>query len=140
MRHIVFRTAQCGQVRSVTTTAKQCALLLSCLPLVGCGPSETSRLVDQQILAKQVLTSQLKDPESAQFDGVRAYVISAPGEPTQYNFCGSLNAKNGFGGYSGKQRFSANTAIAVLEQGTADFDQIWGKFCTDANGGKTVWM
>ena len=65
------------------------------------------RPADPQALAaaKQVVTGKLKDPESAKFvDMRRKTTPNMKGEPTDV-VCGRVNAKNGFGGYTGNKPF-----------------------------------
>lgn len=52
----------------------------------------------QQRAVIETVKAQLKDPDSAQFKGVKE---TSPGY-----WCGWVNAKNGFGGYTGFQPFS----------------------------------
>lgn len=55
--------------------------------------------------ARRTVTSQLKDPDSAKFSQlVRKLAPNARGEPTDV-ICGSVNAKNSFGGYTGSRPF-----------------------------------
>jgi hypothetical protein len=100
----------------------------------------TSRRIDFQVASKMKLEAQLRDPDSATYDDVRAHLISKPGEDANYAFCGYVNAKNGFGGYSGKQRFVANPLIVVLEQGTRDFEKIWTMACVNSKDEGDVWF
>lgn len=102
-------------------------------------PSTADRL-DFQIASKMKLEEALRDPDSAQYDGVRAHLISKPGEHVNYAFCGTVNSKNAFGGYSGRQRFIANPLIVVVEQGTPDFGQIWDIYCGPDTDEGEVWF
>ena len=47
--------------------------------------------------------SVLRDPKSAEFDNLR--VLVSPADPDDAIICGTVNAKNGFGGQSGPRRF-----------------------------------
>jgi hypothetical protein len=58
---------------------------------------------DQEAIkaAENAIRAKLKDPESARFsDMIRKTTANARGEPTDV-VCGRVNAKNGFGGYTG---------------------------------------
>lgn len=66
--------------------------VLTCL-LLGCGPEEDTRL--GRVRAK------MKDPASARFQNLHAGTL--PGI-----LCGEVNAKNGFGGYTGFVYFYAD--------------------------------
>jgi hypothetical protein len=77
------------------------ALLLVAL-LAACGQPDD----DAKAVAEKAVTARLKDPDSARFSGLR--VVS--GEPDAKGYrhvfvCGSVNAKNSFGGYGGDARF-----------------------------------
>jgi hypothetical protein len=68
----------------------------------------------------------LKDPDSAEFRDVRFY--SGAGVPVA---CGEVNAKNGFGGYNGFERFVAlGPEGAFLDsEVSGGIAGVWGKFC-----------
>lgn len=60
------------------------------------------------------LRSSLKDPDSAKFYGI--YAIQKPGQPRP-SVCGAVNAKNSYGGYTGKTMFLATPEVAVVAGG-----------------------
>jgi hypothetical protein len=60
------------------------------------------------------LRNSLKDPESARFYGV--YAAQKPGQPRP-SICGAVNAKNSYGGFTGKTLFLATPDVAVLSGG-----------------------
>ena len=69
----------------------------------GCRVNDAMALdVAQGMLAKQ-----LKDPDSAQFRGAYLANMTQVGDEHSGWMCGEVNARNGFGGYSGYQRFVA---------------------------------
>jgi len=80
----------------------------------------------------RVLTAQrevgrlLKDPESARFGDT--YVSRRGGVPV---VCGTVNARNSFGGMSGSQRFISNAGMSALEEQVEDggFNDVWRKMC-----------
>lgn len=78
-------------------------------------------------VSKEAIKAQLKDAASAEFKDVRFY--SGGGVPVA---CGQVNAKNGFGGYGGFERFiAAGREMAVLESQSSDgIGPVWDKFCT----------
>jgi hypothetical protein len=84
---------------------------------------------DQIWMGKQAILARLRDPKSAEFSDVRLGPVLA--ERTGGGaVCGYVNSKNGFGGYSGRQRFIAAGDLAYLESEVADgFDPIWGRLC-----------
>lgn len=76
--------------------------------------------------AEYAVTQTLRDPGSASFQDVA--VIRNPGSVA---VCGAVNAKNGFGGYTGPARFMARNQVALVE--TADnareFAKVWNRAC-----------
>lgn len=75
---------------------------------------------NQRLVAKR-----LKDPDSAQFSN--DYVSYKIGAPVA---CGTVNAKNSFGGYAGSQRYiGAGTLGVFLSSDVSDFDSLWRKLC-----------
>lgn len=96
------------------------------------GPSEEEQPDGENITTFGVATrvkveALLKDPDSAQFRNVVAYRHpNAAG----YVFCGEVNAKNAFGGYSGHERFVGNPITAALESmDPKEFQKGWDQFC-----------
>ncbi|CAM5658664.1 hypothetical protein MAUB1S_11469 [Mycolicibacterium aubagnense] len=78
------------------------AIVLAALVLVRpAWAFETVQLSSaQETSVREAVTSALKDPDSVKFGGLAA---SANG--TSILVCGTVNAKNGFGGYSGRVPF-----------------------------------
>ena len=76
---------------------------------------------------REAIQSKLKDPDSADFRNVAFH--SGGGVPVT---CGEVNAKNGFGGFSGFERFvAAGSSLQVLESemGAGEMDKLWDKIC-----------
>lgn len=96
------------------------------ITLSGCGePSEESKAAVQEIrmqrMAREFVSSGLKDPASAQFRNQRG-------------MCGEVNSKNSFGAFTGFQGFIAGSKeLIVLQRDsrlkTEEFSQLWEKFC-----------
>ena len=78
------------------------AMLLPAL-LAACADSD-SRLME---IAQNAVSSELKDPGSAQF--VNGRIIDFPDPSTKFTklkyACGEVNAKNSFGAYAGAVRY-----------------------------------
>jgi hypothetical protein len=76
--------------------------------------------------SEQSVKEKLRDPDSAEFRNVRFY--SGAGVPVS---CGEVNAKNGFGGYTGFERFVAmGPEMAYLDSEVAEgIGEVWNKFC-----------
>lgn len=73
--------------------------------------------------AKDAVRAQLKDPESASFGEIR---LSSRG----YH-CGTVNAKNGFGGASGPMRFMTNGRTTLIETPTSGIPSgLWSDLCS----------
>jgi hypothetical protein len=64
--------------------------------------------------AQELVKQQLRDPDSAEF-GPQYWVASATGDSDVDYVCGTVNAKNGFGGYVGEQYYMA--AVGSLHTG-----------------------
>ncbi|MCL4678886.1 MAG: hypothetical protein KJ017_09900 [Alphaproteobacteria bacterium] len=66
--------------------------------------TESRELTEKEKSAITVeVKNNLKDPDSAKFKWEK-FIYS--GDPTFGSYCGHVNAKNGFGGYTGDQMFS----------------------------------
>lgn len=75
--------------------------------------------------AKKALQNRLKDTQSAQFKSLfRNYKTGV--------ICGFVNAKNGFGGYTGYKRFVGGNGVAFFQsdmKSRAEFVNVWNKLC-----------
>lgn len=63
-----------------------------------------------------------RDPESARFKDLMATQLPGQSRPT---ICGSVNAKNAYGGYVGYRRFMANPDVALLWGGRVVRGRSW---------------
>lgn len=124
---------------------KQIILLgFSAIALSGCGdgsssssePSESSMMARYQTLSKKKLEESLRDPGSAKYEDVSGHRLPNEG----FVFCGRINAKNGFGGYTGFERFVASPAIAGTESTVEGFDEVWTQFCSSSSRVQSVWF
>ena len=117
-------------------------IAISALLLVGCvlffssiigakAKPEKSAAAEQmqeqwnaEIKARTIVRAYLKDPDSAEFKmkGMNGGLV-----------CGTVNARNGFGGYTGHTPFVANIldTEAIILDGTnkSEFQEIWNRFC-----------
>jgi hypothetical protein len=90
--------------------------------LAGCSATSQSAqqtMSDQEAfaLARKRVTESLKDPDSARFgQGFTRSTISISGAD---QVCGTVNAKNGFGGYAGMEMFSYRLADDSVVMGDA---------------------
>lgn len=74
-----------------------------------------SNEVDSEIALKKFL----KDPDSAEIRNRNGY-------------CGEVNSKNGFGGFTGFKRYIASPAIVAVEDenmSSTEFDKAWQEVC-----------
>ena len=81
------------------------ALSLAAAVTAGCLNAEDSAKTDAEHAAR----AQLKDPDSAKFESSFVTSRKATGDTWDEDIavCGWVNAKNGFGGYAGAQRYVA---------------------------------
>lgn len=87
---------------------------------VAAGPTDINE-IRRQSMAKDFVLATLKDPDSAKFRN-------------QKSFCGEVNSKNSFGGYTGFKRFIAAGKDLVVFEGDKNlargaFQEAWGEFC-----------
>jgi hypothetical protein len=90
-------------------------LLADCSATTQSAPSTMS---DQEAfaLARKRVTESLKDPSSAQFGVEFSRKTHQFGVPFD-RVCGTINAKNSFGAYTGMQIFSYNIANDLVVMG-----------------------
>lgn len=78
-------------------------IILAVLAIAGCSNPEHAAALDAESDATLMLKSKLRDPGSLQLSAVHVYGHST--NKNDYAVCGYYNAKNGFGGYDGEERF-----------------------------------
>lgn len=80
----------------------------------------------REIMAEDVVKARLRDPESARFEHVRT--SRATGLPV---VCGTVNAKNGFGGYGGPQPYlvAGEVTIIITEQSSTSEMKQYAELC-----------
>lgn len=98
--------------------------ILAALALAACsgnGQSDSMLIVT----AQDEVRARLRDPSSAEFSDMR---VVRNGEAIVV--CGTVNARNGFGGMSGPQRFISG-AVTGLESDFApgEFAVSWAELC-----------
>lgn len=107
------------------------AIIVLLFVLVKCGnsdpsPKQKAEEMDFKLewAAKEAVKSRLKDSESAKFG-----VVAVHGNVV----CGTVNAKNSFGGYGGYHQFISNglPSATFLETDVSknDWDYIWKEKC-----------
>jgi len=91
-------------------------------------PSQAEIEYTMEKLAKDTVTASLKDPDSAEFGPV-TYRKSKSGVEV---VCGDVNAKNGFGGYTGSIGFIfyINKLKLVFANQGGGFSKSWNQLCT----------
>jgi|GEM_PF-5437741 len=108
----------------------------------GCGSSapkppdkealDQDAWIKSSVVAKMKLRSILKDADSAKYQNVEGYPFITNDGTTLYYFCGEVNAKNSFGGYTGFSRFIATPVGATMETSSSDFSTGWDQRCVGA--------
>lgn len=88
-----------------------------------------ANLLHYQVESKERLLANLRDPDSAKFENVYLYTTVHDGKKA-YAFCGTVNAKNGMGGYAGAEEFIAAPTIAATRSQMADFPKAWKLLCS----------
>lgn len=99
---------------------------------VASGPTEkTAEQMDRDrdytrvYVTKEAIKRSLRDPDSARFGTVRVY--RSGGSPV---VCGTVNARNGFGGYTGERPFMATEErLTMPAEVTRAFQQAWRENC-----------
>ncbi|WP_370034707.1 hypothetical protein [Qipengyuania mesophila] len=97
------------------------------------GPNsrDPATLAQFATLSKYKIEERLRDPSSAVYRSVNIY--EHPNSDGGVVFCGEVNARNGFGGMGGFERFVATPTIAAIESmGSAEFQSGWNKFCVSS--------
>jgi hypothetical protein len=85
-------------------------LILAALALAACEPG-----ID--VKAKRVVSSKLKDPDSAKFRDLRSAI------------CGEVNGRNGYGAYAGYHPFVFFPVFFVKQTMPKKDKQVWAHFC-----------
>lgn len=102
------------------------------LPSFAAGPKEDPAVAE----FKQATLEVLKDPDSARFRSLR--MTEGPKLDMRFRaLCGEVNAKNGFGGYIGFQRFVTwrvanydfKTVLEASSPGPTSFSSAWAEYC-----------
>lgn len=86
----------------------------------------------QKNVVERAVRAQLKDPDSARFGVMRA----GQGEENNITICGLVNAKNGFGGYTGFGTFMGALAggkfdVVGMAGGSEEMTFAVNKVCAD---------
>lgn len=99
--------------------------LASVLTLTACAPKPPPPSPEQQAVAaaESAVRAGLRDPDSARFSQV--WTVKAA--PSGLTVCGYVNARNGFNGYSGPQRFYVypGSAQAIILEDGGKYDGMW---------------
>lgn len=73
-----------------------------------------------QYSSERAVLAFLKDPDSAKFQD-------------QHGYCGMVNSKNSFGGYTGFKRYAYNGQYVVIEgenMQSYEMDKVWREICS----------
>lgn len=88
--------------------------------------NDRSKQYSWNTLNQKLIAARMKDPDSVKFKDV--FFSDKFGAPAT---CGSVNAKNSFGAYSGFERFIGlgSTMGPFLESDVSDFNKLWRQIC-----------
>jgi len=111
----------------IAVTMGLAAILAACSP----GPSAPKFAngkdeVANQIHAQILVEKRLREPASAQYGSLAVADIGL-----KTVVCGDVNAKNGFGGYTGPKRFIAmdERAVFAADLSAEEFAKLWAANC-----------
>lgn len=134
-------STRAGQARfryasQAASHAKVVSALVASLILAACdagirrdGPSPDQKLLDE---AKAYVRSVARDPESVQFRNLKVH------DGADYNYgnsmavCGEYNARNGFGGFTGFERFAYQGKSSVHDELFISAELLGNKFAYDS--------
>jgi hypothetical protein len=115
-----------GEPSTVAVTSKS---IEPVPPSPSTSASDHPGILRYQVESKDAILAKLCDPDSAQFENVYFHTTEHDGKKL-YAYCGTVNAKNGFGGYAGKEEFIAAPTIAATRSQLADFAGAWKLVCS----------
>jgi len=88
--------------------------------------TDSAKFAKVILMGRREIEGLLVDPESARYKDV--YLFSMPGTGGVL-FCGSVNARNGLGGYTGYRRFIAVPGAQAWTEDTEGFAATWTDVC-----------
>lgn len=90
------------------------------------------------VQGQDAVKMRLRDPDSAQFDLVNIKLAWGPGGALMV--CGAVSAKNGFGGYNGKELFisTGEPAGTYLQSEVQGFKKVWAEFCESRHNSEAI--
>lgn len=115
-----------GEATANKANAVGCGILLliSVLVYASCDISSSgsgaASDLDRRVTARVAVQSMLRDPDSAEFTGFRVQGRVV---------CGYVNARNGFGGMTGPQRFIYRGYAEIEEASSSGFSERWARLC-----------
>ncbi len=80
---------------------------------------ERDRIINIEVKSEMTLRKFLKDSDSAEIRN-------------QNEYCGEVNSKNAFGGYTGFKRYIASPTLVAIEgenMSSSEFQSAWNKVC-----------
>ncbi|EPZ7023491.1 hypothetical protein ACUNEO_20635 [Serratia sp. IR-2025] len=91
------------------------------------SPVNTDTSTSLVEIGQSAVLKNLKDPDSAKFG------YSYQGKD-KFTLCGTVNAKNGYGGYTGETRFiySLEKGSLTFDDGNSEFSESWLNMCDRA--------
>ncbi len=103
---------------------KRLAIVLALAALLPAQAQQPAKAIAAK--ARNAVLAALKDPDSAVFEGL--YMGNSPAKNV---VCGFVNAKNSFGGYTGKKRFYyfESAAPMVVIEGDSSMEHTIPALC-----------
>lgn len=101
-----------------------CTMLVLTVGGVSASPKQSSAKTHPINVARERVTTTLKDPDSAKF---RGEFVGKDGA-----VCGFVNAKNSYGGYGGFERYIVTSDRVLMDGDKAwAMDSRWDELCAD---------
>lgn len=125
---------QYNEIRSSPPSAERTTEAASVRPADQVTRDDTlTRLAWAETQTMEELRARLRDPRSAQFRNVGTRIREVRGRSVPVT-CGSVNARNGLGGYNGFQQFIGFAGVlpTVMETDMApsEFARVWRTLCS----------
>lgn len=103
----------------------------------GIKPMKSTPVAVAPALVEMAVRSTLRDPDSAKFGPIASYDDRKMGADQVKVACGSVNAKNGFGGYTGDKNFVYVVSPPLVsidnDVDNAQFVKLWNTLCAGAH-------
>ncbi|WP_299177831.1 hypothetical protein [uncultured Brevundimonas sp.] len=123
---------QTGQTTGPISRSPEPRSQVSLAAKAGTDDVKLARLI---LIGRRTMSSTLRDPASATYRNVR--LMSMPGTSGAL-FCGEVNARNGFGGYTGYRRFIVVPGVQAWTDEMDGFSTTWADVCRSSRVVRSV--